>query len=165
MSTIRALQTGRRGSGKAAVCVGTLLQGPPEGSPALTPPGLGCPAVVSLLTARSLWWEAPCGWVGGLLANVCVSWPREPPAPRTQEYAEVLLAQRPVHPGLIQLRGRGQLWGRHGPAGPAPPFRRQGGTGRRKPPGEGTGVPRRAWGQDRPCEGWGCRCSQRAGTL
>uniref|UniRef100_A0A4W2IJ02 Polyamine oxidase n=1 Tax=Bos indicus x Bos taurus TaxID=30522 RepID=A0A4W2IJ02_BOBOX len=132
MSAIRALQTGRRGSGKAAVCVGTLLQGPPEGSPALTPPGLGCPAVVSLLTARSLRWEAPCGWVGGLLANVCVSWPREPPAPRTQEYAEVLLAQRPVHPGLIQLRGRGQLWGRHGLAGPAPPFRRQGGTGLKK---------------------------------
>lgn len=88
--------------GKAAVRVRTLLQGPPEGSPAHTP-GLGFPAAVSLLTAWSL-------RVGGLLAHMCVSWPREPPAPRAQECAEVLLAQCPVHPGVLQLCGRGQLW-------------------------------------------------------
>ena len=38
---------------KAAERVRTLLQGPPEGSPALAPPGLGSPAVVSLSTAWS----------------------------------------------------------------------------------------------------------------
>ena len=42
---------------KAAVCVGTLLQEPLEGSPALTPPGLGSPAVVLLL------WTG--GWAAG----------------------------------------------------------------------------------------------------
>ncbi|XP_066879724.1 peroxisomal N(1)-acetyl-spermine/spermidine oxidase isoform X5 [Kogia breviceps] len=50
----------------------------------------------------------------------------EPPAPCAQECAEVPLAQCTIHPGLLQLRGRGKLRGRPGSAGPAPPCGRQG---------------------------------------
>lgn len=157
MSAIRALQARRRGSGKQRCVSGRCFRGLLRGA-LLTLPGLGFPAGVSLLTARSL-------RVGGLLADMCVSRPREPPAPCAQECAEVLLAQCPVHPGVLQLCGRGQLWRRHGPAGPAPPCRRQGGAGRRMPPGEGTRVLWRARGQDGLREGWGLRCSQWAGTL
>uniref|UniRef100_A0A8I3Q0T0 Polyamine oxidase n=1 Tax=Canis lupus familiaris TaxID=9615 RepID=A0A8I3Q0T0_CANLF len=41
-------------------------------------------------------------------------------APRAQERAALPLAQRPVHQGLLQLRGRGQHRGGHRPAGTAP---------------------------------------------
>uniref|UniRef100_A0ABI7X9S4 Amine oxidase domain-containing protein n=1 Tax=Felis catus TaxID=9685 RepID=A0ABI7X9S4_FELCA len=50
-------------------------------------------------------------------------------APRAQERAALALAQRPVHQGLLQLRGGGQLRGRRGPAGAAPACGRRGGAG------------------------------------
>ncbi|XP_060142670.1 uncharacterized protein [Globicephala melas] len=56
----------------------------------------------------------------------------ESPAPRAQECAEVPLAQCPIHPGLLQLCGRGQLRGRPGPASPASPCGRQGCPGLKK---------------------------------
>ena len=141
MSTIRALQVRHRGSERQRCVLGRCFRSLWRGALRSHPLGLAPQQ-----------WSCFCGRVGGLLANVCISWLRESPAPRAQECAEVLLAQCPVHPGLLQLPGRGQLWGRHGPAGPAPPFRRQGGAGRRQPLGEGTGVPRGAWGQDRPAK-------------
>ncbi|KAM6203868.1 peroxisomal N(1)-acetyl-spermine/spermidine oxidase isoform 4-T4 [Sarcoramphus papa] len=45
---------------------------------------------------------------------------REPAAARSQERAQVPVAQRSLHPGLLQLRGRRQLGGRHRRAGSAP---------------------------------------------
>lgn len=50
--------------------------------------------------------------------NICAR--REPAAARSQERAQVPVAQRSLHPGLLQLRGRRQLGGRHRRAGSAP---------------------------------------------
>ncbi|XP_069900028.1 mitochondrial ribosome-associated GTPase 1 isoform X3 [Globicephala melas] len=67
-----------------------------------------------------------------VLPGLDCTFPGESPAPRAQECAEVPLAQCPIHPGLLQLCGRGQLRGRPGPASPASPCGRQGCPGLKK---------------------------------
>lgn len=57
-----------------------------------------------------------CGWLQADLVSLRC---REPAAARTQECAAVALAQCPLQPRLLQLRGCGQHWPGHRPAGPA----------------------------------------------
>ncbi|XP_011370895.1 peroxisomal N(1)-acetyl-spermine/spermidine oxidase isoform X3 [Pteropus vampyrus] len=76
--------------------------------------------------------QTSCRRVAGVPANGGISVLRKPPAPGAQGRAAVVLAQCPVHQGLLQLRGRGQHWRRHRPAGSAPP------RGRREAPAPDT---------------------------
>ncbi|XP_037660410.1 peroxisomal N(1)-acetyl-spermine/spermidine oxidase isoform X3 [Choloepus didactylus] len=68
--------------------------------------------------------ELQDAWFKKLVGFLVLPAFERPPAPGAQERAAVSLAQCPLHPGLLQLRRRGQHWGRHRHAGRAPPCRR-----------------------------------------